>query len=144
MEREETRERTVEYRGTGFYVGLVAIILVALILFILAVQNTQEVQVDFLGFEFSVPVFGIAIGAALLAVILDELIGLVWRRRTRTRLEERAELKRLRAAETRSSEERERAEEEPERSAAEGDGPASSAGDEQGERSENRGDYGSS
>ena len=90
-------DRKVEYRGTGFYLGLVAIILFALALLVLAVQNTQEVDVDFFGFAFTVPLFAVAIGAALLAVILDELIGLVWRRQRRTRLEERAELDRLRS-----------------------------------------------
>lgn len=94
---DDERAGAVEYRGTGFYVGLLAIILFALTLFILAVQNTQDVQIDFLGFTFSLPLFGVAIGAAIIAVIIDELIGLVWRKRRRTRLEERAELGRLRA-----------------------------------------------
>jgi len=91
-------DNRVEYRGTGFYVGVVAILLFALALLVLAVQNTQEVDVDFFGLEFTVPLFAVAIGAAILAIVLDELIGLVWRRRRRTRLEERAELGRLRAA----------------------------------------------
>jgi hypothetical protein len=47
--------------------------------------------------EFTVPLFAVAIGAGLLTVILDELIGLVWRKQRRTRLEERAELVTLRA-----------------------------------------------
>lgn len=90
-------DNRVEYQGTGFYVGVVAILLFALALLVLAVQNTQEVDIDFFGLEFTVPLFAVAIGAAILAVILDELIGLVWRRRRRTRLAERAELGRLRA-----------------------------------------------
>ncbi|MEX0863828.1 MAG: LapA family protein [Acidimicrobiia bacterium] len=95
MSGEDNR---IEYRGTGFYVGLVAILFFALALLVLAVQNTQEVDVAFFGLEFTVPLFGVAIGATILAVVLDELIGLVWRRQRRTRLEERAELGRLRAA----------------------------------------------
>lgn len=87
----------IVYRGTGFYVGLAAILLSALVLLILAVQNTQDVTVAFLGWEFTVPLFAVAIGAGLLTVILDELIGLVWRKQKRTRLEERAELATLRA-----------------------------------------------
>lgn len=97
MTNKPEPEPRIEYRGTGFYVGLAAILVFALILLILAVQNTQDVTVSFLGFDFTLPVFGVAIGAGLLAVILDELIGLVWRRQMRTRLEERAELERLRA-----------------------------------------------
>lgn len=91
--------KRVEYRGTGFYVGLGAILLFALALLILAVQNTQDVNVTFLGWDFTIPLFGVAIGAALGAAVLDELIGLVWRRRRRVRLAERAELRSLRAAE---------------------------------------------
>lgn len=98
-------ERKVEYRGTGFYVGLVAILLFALVLLVLAVQNTQEVDVAFFGWLFTVPLFAVAIGAALLAVVLDELIGLVWRRRRRALLEERTELDRLRTVKAHLSEE---------------------------------------
>jgi uncharacterized integral membrane protein len=106
-------DRKVVYRGTGFYVGLVAILLFALVLLVLAVQNTQEVDVDFFGFAFTVPLFAVAIGAAILAVVLDELIGLVWRRQRRIRLEERAELTRLRDAEARPAEEGAQIDEEP-------------------------------
>ena len=105
-------DRRVEYRGTGFYLGLVAILVFALALLVLAVQNTQEVDVAFFGFVFTVPLFAVAIGAVILAVVLDELIGLVWRRQKRIRLEERAELDRLRAAESRPAEEGARVEEE--------------------------------
>lgn len=107
-------DQRVEYRGTGFYLGLVAILLFALALLVLAAQNTQEVDVAFFGLVFTVPLFAVAIGAAILVVVLDELIGLVWRRRKRIRLEERAELDRLRAAEARPAEEGARIEEEDE------------------------------
>lgn len=90
---------TVEYRGTGFYVGLGAILLFAVVLLILAVQNTQNVTVEFLGWDFTMPLFGVAIGAALIAIVIDELVGLVWRRRRRALLAEHAELETLRAAE---------------------------------------------
>jgi uncharacterized integral membrane protein len=137
----------VEYRGTGFYVGLVAIILFALALLVVAVQNTQEVDVDFFGFEFTVPLFAVAIGAALLAVVLDELIGLVWRRQRRTRLEERAELDRLRAARAEPIEEGARVEEVTESPALEGESsaetPDSAIADGELERTEDEGDTGS-
>lgn len=90
------KDRRVEYRGTGFYVGLVVSLFLALALLLLAVQNTQQVTIAFLAWDFDVPLFAVAVGGALLAVILDELIGLVWRRSKRARLEERAELDRLR------------------------------------------------
>lgn len=89
----------VEYRGTGFYIGLLALLLFAVVLLVLSVQNTQNVTIDFLGWNFTIPLFGVAIGAALIAIVIDELVGLVWRRRRRSRLAERAELESLRATE---------------------------------------------
>jgi uncharacterized integral membrane protein len=97
MTPEHDNDVKVEYRGTGFYVSLGIIFLAAITLLILAVQNTGEVTIQFLGLEFALPLFAIILGTALIALLLDELIGLVWRRQRRTRLEERAELKRLRA-----------------------------------------------
>ena len=127
-------DERVQYRGTGFYVGLVAILVFSVVLLVLAVQNTQEVDVAFFGLVFTVPLFAVAIGAAILAVVLDELIGLVWRRRRRTRLEDRAELDRFRAANAAAAEEPgERAELEPERPV---DTPRPNRGDGEGDHGE--------
>lgn len=87
----------VEYRGTGFYVSVILILVIGAMLLILAVQNTGAVTVQFLGLEFQLPLFAVIVGAGMVAVLLDELIGLVWRHQRRNRLEERAELQRLRA-----------------------------------------------
>lgn len=97
MQPEHDNDVRVEYRGTGFYVSLAIIFLAAVTLLILAVQNTAEVTVEILAFEFDLPLFAVILGTALIVVIIDELIGVVWRRQRRTRLEERAELQRLRA-----------------------------------------------
>ena len=77
---------TVEYRGTGFYVGVIAAIVITAGLLVLAVQNTASVTVEWLWFEISAPLFAWIIGAALLAVAVDEIVGVVWRARARTRL----------------------------------------------------------
>lgn len=106
-------KREVEYQGTGFYVGLGASLLLGLILLIFAVQNTDDVSVSFLGWDFTFPLFGIAIGAALVAVVLDELIGVIWRRRRRAQLAERAELENLRSRAASQSEDLPKVEEPP-------------------------------
>lgn len=87
----------VEYRGTGFKVGLALILVTAGLLLIVAVQNAAAVTVQFLGWEFELPLFAVVLGALLAGVVLDELIGLVVRRQRRARLSERAELRRLRS-----------------------------------------------
>ncbi len=97
MSSERAEGHEVEYRGTGFKVSLVLIFLTAALLLILAVQNTAPVILEFLAWEVELPLFALIIGAGLLGVVLDELIGLVWRRQRRKRMAERAELARLRA-----------------------------------------------
>lgn len=97
MQPEHDNDVRVEYRGTGFYVSLAIIFLAAITLLVLAVQNTGEVTIEILAWEFELPLFAVILGTALIAVTLDELIGVVWRRQQRTRLEDRAELQRLRA-----------------------------------------------
>jgi len=76
----------VEYRGTGFYASVVAVLVIAVGLLVFAVQNTGSVTVEWLWFDVTAPLFAWVIGAALLAVIVDELVGLIWRARERSRL----------------------------------------------------------
>jgi len=89
-------EREVEYRGTGIYVSLAVILILVVALLVLALQNTDSVEFEFLWWDLEVPLFGLMLGGGLVAVVLDELIGLAWRRNRRRRLAERRELKRLR------------------------------------------------
>lgn len=76
----------IEYRGTGFYASVLVSIAIAVALLAFAVQNTDPVSVEWFGFEFTAPLFAWVVGAALLAVIIDELVGLIWRARVRGRL----------------------------------------------------------
>lgn len=76
----------VEYRGTGFYASVIAAIVITAALLALAGQNTADVTVEWLWFEMTAPLFVWIIGAALLAVAVDEIVGVVWRARARTRL----------------------------------------------------------
>jgi len=76
----------VEYRGTGFYVSVIAAIVITAGLLVLAGQNTADVTVEWLWFEMTAPLFVWIIGAALVAVAIDELVGVVWRARERARL----------------------------------------------------------
>jgi uncharacterized integral membrane protein len=87
----------VRYLGTGFYASVVASIAIAVAMLALAVQNTDPVTVKWFGFEFAAPLFAWVIGAALLAVIIDELVGLIWRARMRSRLTRAAQVRSPRA-----------------------------------------------
>ena len=60
--------------------------------------------VRWLGLEWTTPLIALLLGAMLATVILDEVIGAVWRRRRRRVIAERHELTRRRAAESRAAE----------------------------------------
>lgn len=89
-------ETQVEYRGTGFYVSLVFVAIVVIALLALTIQNTESVTFEFLWWDIDIPLFGIILIVAFLAVTIDELVGLVWRRIRRRRLSEQQELQQLR------------------------------------------------
>ncbi len=74
-----------------------ALVLVAIALISLVWQNQEAVPLEWLWISTEVPLFVIVLVTALAAVLLDELVGLVWKARRRRRLAEKEELKRLRA-----------------------------------------------
>jgi len=61
-----------------------------------AVQNTIDVPVSFLTWDFYASLPLLLVVTALIAVIADEIVGLIRRRRRRRRNLEREELKRYR------------------------------------------------
>lgn len=76
----------VEYRGTGYYASVITALVLAAGLLVFAVQNTGTVTVEWLWLDLTAPLFAWVIGAALVAIVLDELVGLVWRAGERGRL----------------------------------------------------------
>lgn len=94
MDREPIGERV--FVGTGLFWGLIAGVILALIVLILAAQNTDTITVSFLGWDFSTPLIVLILGAVLIGVVVTELFGLVYRKRRRRTLNERDELQRLR------------------------------------------------
>jgi len=80
------------FAGTGVYAGAIAIILMIAALVVLAAQNTESVTVRWLGFEWTTPLIAVLLGVMLVAVVLDEVIGTVWRRRRRRIRADRQEL----------------------------------------------------
>lgn len=86
-----------EYRGTGVMWGAIALVVVAAAFVIVAIQNANDVEFEFLWLEVSTPLILIVAITIATTLIVDEVVGLLWRRRRRTRLRERAELRELRS-----------------------------------------------
>ena len=85
-----------EYRGTGIIWSAVALIVAVALFVVIALQNMQDVEFEVLWFDLSTPLSLIVAITFGLALVTGEVIGFVWRRRRRTRLREREELRRLR------------------------------------------------
>lgn len=82
--KEQTRaEPEREYVGAGFIGGLVILILLGLVLVALIAQNAETVPFSLLWFDAEISLAALLLGAAVLAVLVSELVGLVWRRRRR-------------------------------------------------------------
>ena len=82
--------------SSDFSWSLAVFLLVGLGFVVFAVQNTINVKVRFLTWDFTVSLPLLLVVTALIAVIADEVIGLIRRRRRRARAAEREELKRYR------------------------------------------------
>jgi uncharacterized integral membrane protein len=76
--------------------GIVFFLLLAIVVAIFAVQNTELVSIRFITWEWDIPLAVVIIAVVAASVILDEVAGLFLRRRRRRRAAEKAELRRLR------------------------------------------------
>lgn len=81
--------------GTGLFWGLIIGLILAVAVVILVAQNTGTVTISFLGWDFSTSLIVVILGSLLIGVLLDELFGLVYRKRRRQTLRDRDQLKRL-------------------------------------------------
>lgn len=84
------------FAGTGLFWGLIVGVILAVAVVILAAQNTDTATISFLGWDFSTPLVVLILGSLLIGIVLDELFGLVYRRRRRRTLRDKDQLKRLR------------------------------------------------
>lgn len=89
-------QTTVAPSGPGIPWRLGLFLVLAVLVVVFAVQNTQDAELHFLGWSWRLPLVIIILVAVVVSIILDEVLGgIVKRRRARRRLE-REELRRLR------------------------------------------------
>lgn len=81
---------------SGLSWGLGLFLLFSVLFVVFVVQNANDVPVRFLNWEGNFPLPLILVITALLAVIADEIVGLMRRRRKRRRQAEKEELERYR------------------------------------------------
>lgn len=85
------------YKGAGVRWSLLGVLILAVLIVVLALQNPDNVKFAFLTFSITAPLSAIILGTAVVAVALDELAGWIWGIRKRRRLRTKAELKQFKA-----------------------------------------------
>jgi len=97
--KAEARKAAMKEAKSEISWGLGGFLLAALLLTVFVVQNTENIKVKFLWWDWTLPLAMIIFGVALFAIVFDELAGVFYRRRRRSRAAEKAELERLRKTE---------------------------------------------
>jgi uncharacterized integral membrane protein len=82
--------------GLGFWWTFAVALVVFGALIVAIVQNSHHVRLHFLAWHINVSLIVVVLTTALIAVFLDEVGGLIWRRRRRSRLGRHRELEQLR------------------------------------------------
>jgi uncharacterized integral membrane protein len=88
-------------RGLGLWWTFAAALVVAAALIIAIAQNGAQVRVHYVVWQARVPLIVIVLTTALVALLLDEAGGLIWRSRRRAKLARRNELAQLRTGQQR-------------------------------------------
>jgi len=95
------RRRTSGARGLGVWWTFGAALVVVAAVIVAIVQNSRRVRLHYLAWHLNVSLIVVLLTTALVAVLLDQAGGLVWRRRRRSRLGRRSELSELRSQQPR-------------------------------------------
>ena len=82
--------------GTGLYAGFIVGLVVAIGVVIGIIQNSQQVELKYLGWDLQTPLVVVLLVTILATVIVSAVVGLMWRHRRRRELGEREELRGLR------------------------------------------------
>jgi uncharacterized integral membrane protein len=100
-----TQDPTIQpvYRGSGLVWSLVGGLVAAAVILIFIAQNTHRVALEFLWYDFTTPLAVVVLAVALLAVVADEVAGVMYRNQRRQLLTEREELQRLRKRQRRTA-----------------------------------------
>ena len=85
-------------RGLGVWWTFAGGLVVLAAVIVAVAQNSRHVRLHYLAWHTNVSLIVIMLTTALVAVLLDEVGGLIWRRRRRARNGRRSELERLRTS----------------------------------------------
>lgn len=82
--------------GLGLWWTFAASLVLGAAIIVAIVQNSGHVRLHYLAWHMNVSLIVVILATALIAVLLDEAGGLIWRRRRRSSLAHRSELNQFR------------------------------------------------
>ena len=94
-EEQDPRVEDVD-PGGGIAWGVISLLIGVVLIVVFAVQNTETVPVEFLWWSGEFPLSIVIVATAAIALVLGELLGVIYRRRHRARMAEKEELRQLR------------------------------------------------
>ena len=74
-------------KGLGPRFGIVAAVVAGVVLLALVLQNSDSARLRLFWIDAKLPLSALVLGSALIAVVIDEACGVIWRRRRRRQLE---------------------------------------------------------
>jgi uncharacterized integral membrane protein len=90
------RRRSGSLRGLGLWWTFAAALVVGVAIIIAIAQNSDTVRVHYIVWDSRVSLIVVVLTTALVAILLDQAGGLIWRRRRRARIARHNELEQLR------------------------------------------------
>jgi uncharacterized integral membrane protein len=73
----------VRYESSGVAAGVITLLLAGALIVAVVAQNSDDVPFDFLWWSLTAPLAVLLLCAVLLTLIVDQLVGAIWRRRRR-------------------------------------------------------------
>jgi uncharacterized integral membrane protein len=70
-------------RGAGVAAGAVALVVAAVLIVVVVAQNGERVEFEFLAWDADVSLALLVLIAAVVALVIDQVVGMVWRHRRR-------------------------------------------------------------
>ncbi len=98
MRRRRRQTSGVSFRGSGLIWGFVLALPLAAALIVFVAQNTGDVTVHWTVWKVTTPLAVAVLASIFVAVVLAELVGVVWRLRRRQLLSRRASAELVAAA----------------------------------------------
>jgi uncharacterized integral membrane protein len=70
-------------RGAGVAAGAVVLVVAAVLIVVVVAQNGERVEFEFLAWDADVSLAVLVLTAAVITLVIDQVVGMVWRHRRR-------------------------------------------------------------